>query len=477
MWFLLPYCKSETLLRQDRFDLLPSEDPEVPFWDILYAILKPKIASISALIDQLETISITLRGKAATDYGFLQTFLESDWPSKERLFTHVWPGVISLALEMPVLFPEGSLPVLSQDNPRVVLSRRQVACLVVHQFLCSLPAQPWVTDSSVDFSIWFSNHSPSPKITQAYLYALFTYFERLVDETRNGSSSAILECPIDEWPITFTLRSLDEDAAPFDEFYDTELLPLHIIRLDEASTDPAVLGLPSGACVISANKNVGFGSTGTQEETHVGSSPEACVAVLITPTLRDLEVLIVQGVEAMITINGYGRQARLGRILKADYNCSSISESMWRQRTMLFMDAIELDMYDATELIPDLLPGNVDRELRKAYTAFSYRASELGRYTEIYTGLWGCGAFGGNWQIKSIIQWCAASMAGVPLRFAVSGEVQREFADRLEVFTQAVMDRGWRVGTMSKFLTDVEPHSDIARDIFSCLEKDMRPVK
>lgn len=155
MRLLLPSSHSGVLLRQDRFDLLSSEDPELPFWDLLRAILKPQVASVPALIDQLKTISITLRGEVPTDYDHLQTFFESYWPFKGRFFSRVWPTIITLALEMPVLFPEGSLPCLVIDNPRIVLSRRQVACLLVHQFLCSIPAQPWVTDSSVDFHIWF----------------------------------------------------------------------------------------------------------------------------------------------------------------------------------------------------------------------------------------------------------------------------------------------------------------------------------
>jgi poly(ADP-ribose) glycohydrolase len=89
---------------------------------------------------------------------------------------------------------------------------------------------------------------------------------------------------------------------------------------------------------------------------------------------------------------------------------------------MLFMDALELDSFEtgAGLSVPDLLPGNVDRELTKAYTAFSSGQPvnpAAGRYTEVVTGLWGCRAFGGNKEIKTVIQWCAASLADVPLAF------------------------------------------------------------
>ena len=183
-----------------------------------------------------------------------------------------------------------------------------------------------------------------------------------------------------------------------------KFLPLKVTRLPEASTDSSALGLPHGACVISENKNVGFGSSGTQEETHVGSSPEACPAVLMTPTLEDTQVLIVVGAEAMISMKGYGREARLDKVLAPKYNDTNPALSVWPRRTMLYMDALELDMFDTEGQVPDLLPEHVEREIRKAYAAFNSKPSRNEGYTDIVTRLWGCGAFGGDWQIKTIIQ-------------------------------------------------------------------------
>ena len=99
---------------------------------------------------------------------------------------------------------------------------------------------------------------------------------------------------------------------------------------------------------------------------HVGSTPEACTAVLVTPPLCDGEVLVVRGVQAMIEMEGYGRDAKLRAIPNAGM-------WDWRKRTMLFMDALELDSFDtrAGYFIPDVLPGHVDREFTKSYTAFN----------------------------------------------------------------------------------------------------------
>ena len=58
------------------------------------------------------------------------------------------------------------------------------------------------------------------------------------------------------------------------------------------------------------------------------------------------------------------------------------------------MDALELDAFDGTIEVPDLLPGHLDREVMKAYTAFASR--EPIPYEEIVTGLWGCRSFCGD---------------------------------------------------------------------------------
>ena len=263
---------------------------------------------------------------------------------------------------------------------------------------------------------------------EAYLTALFEYFFRLVD----GDQYSPLTSAVEEWPITYNLHWIQE---PLDiDARSTPLTELRVISTTEATTSPAVLGLPHGAAVISANKFVGFGRTGTQEETHVGASPECCPAVLITPPLEEDQALVVTGAEAMITVSGYQRSAHCCEILKLhttelpEEHCVKCS-----QRTMLFMDALELDLYDRDVGLPDLQPGNVDREFRKAYTAFSsYKQSTRTAYPMIYTGYWGFETFGGNPVVKSLIQWCAASLAGCDLTFVCSGEERRVFRKNLE---------------------------------------------
>ncbi|MBZ6373442.1 MAG: hypothetical protein LBE67_00040 [Kocuria palustris] len=87
--------------------------------------------------------------------------------------------------------------------------------------------------------------------------------------------------------------------------------------------------------------------------------------------------------------------------------------------------------------------GYLHRELMKAYTAFCSHCYRNTRepYSFVTTGLWGCGAFGGNRQVKAIIQWYAAPLANVlELRYVLGGEEQKVFRDVFDVLVRLGTD-------------------------------------
>ena len=240
------------------------------------------------------------------------------------------------------------------------------------------------------------------------------------------------------WDIVYTLHRHD-GLLPTD-CKNTPLAELHVATVDEYKTDARSLeveasveyswttpssGFLKGAAVISANRYIGFGQSATQEEIHVGISPEACPAVLVTPPLEDTQVLVVKGAQAMVNVVGQRREIKVEEICVPLGGMES-----WKGRTMLFMDALELDLVDESgdkgeRTLPDLRPENIRREFVKAYTAFS-----CGGFNVVQASLWGCGAFNGDPVVKFLILWLAASMAGVKLvmvcdkkRQAVSDEI------------------------------------------------------
>jgi poly(ADP-ribose) glycohydrolase len=249
------------------------------------------------------------------------------------------------------------------------------------------------------------------------------YFAEVVcDEGRIGM-------PRMEWEVVYTLRALsgnmneEEDVLCEKIGKGSPLGEAEVLVMERYDTSPASLGLPGGAAVVSANRFIGFGQSATQEEVHVGTSPEACPAVLVTPPLKDDQVLIVRGAQAMVNVSGRGRN-----IVVDEIGVPPGGENGWRERTMLFMDALELDLVQTTEPgLSDLIRENVDREIRKACTAFS-----AGSFGEVRTGLWGCGAFAGDPGVKMLLLWVAASVAGIRL-VAICDQGLRLFAEELQL--------------------------------------------
>lgn len=444
----------------DRFSLLdgdtgsPEEDADglVPFWPLLCTILSQPVPSPAALTALLDTISATLRGTAhpAGDYALLREAIaaagsrsttssragreeeeeKEDGEADASFFLRrVWPRLVKLALEMPALFPAGQLPVLGRGPQSLSLSRKQAACLVVHQFLRTLARPGWMMtedgeDGICDFGVWYAGEESQrhPRAARAYLWALMRYFEGVVcDEAAVG-------VPREGWAVEYTVRSLAEDQEGVlrggaGSGQGCPLGDVEVVVVERYDVSPASLGLPGGAAVVAANKFIGFGRSATQEEVHVGTSPEACPAVLVTPPLRNDQVLVVRGAQAMVNITGRGRDIRVEKM-----STPSGGVCAWRSRTMLFMDALELDMVESRDqALPDLLPGNMDREIRKAYTAFS-----AGGFNEVRTGLWGCGAFGGDPETKMLLLWMAASLAGARLMIICDRDLGA-FAEELQL--------------------------------------------
>jgi len=399
---------------------------EIPVWELLRALLHPRMSDASQLVDLLETIAVTLRGTSqpAGDYRLLRSVVDAT-PS---FFSRIWPVLVSLALDMPLLFPDNALPVLDgTDTPTTSLrlTRRQTACLVVHQLLGTLSSPSWKEDGIYDFTIWYSSEQRHDTAPRAYLDSVFRYLDMVVGNPR------VLNVPIDDWVVEYALYTATEPLGTQISPPATPLGPVELNLVPAYDTNPDSLGLPDGAAVVSANRFIGFGQSATQEEIHVGISPEACPAVLVTPPLRDRQVLVVRGAQAMTNVVGQRRDITVAPLV---IDGEEEGPPDWRGRTMLFMDALEIDMLSAEEGLPDLLPENVEREIQKAVLAFS-----TGRYREVRTGLWGCGAFGGDPAVKMLALWCASSVAGVPLHIVCDPSLHEVGRDLAAIFDKAKM--------------------------------------
>ena len=215
----------------------------------------------------------------------------------------------------------------------------------------------------ITFQYW---HTLYQNPTKLYLTALITYFKEL--------SETILKT-LDTQFITFTRKCLRDE--PEWEQSGTDIIKV-IPNLKGR------IGDVEGHVEIDfANEDVGFGTTGTQEELLLGTSPESTVIVLFNETLLDRDAVMIKGAKKYANYEGYGLAVEFAGVPGNTWN--------WENRVILAMDAY---CYIGDEKV-QLENKHMKRELNKAYCALSMIHSR-----KVDSGHWGCGVFGGKLQTK-----------------------------------------------------------------------------
>ena len=399
--YVLP-CHPSSLV-EDRFSICEEyiDQPEIPQWALITTLLQRSVESISSLEDLLSYIQYDLQ------FTILRSTLQCICAKETNFFIRVWPNMVAAALSLPQLFPNSILQtVQQQEDTSVSLSREQIASLLVHMFLCSLRPPKW-SDFWANFGIWYNSDSPP---VRAYLQCLFDYFSRL---DQSGKPPNPLET------VEFHRRILKEPpswSTSAAQFYDG-------ILVTSISLEPE----PNCHIEVSfANKDIGYGVSGTQEEVKMAMSPEACVVMLITPTLLENETLLIRGARQIGSCQGIGRNVTYCGPLE------TARDRDWNKRWIIAMDAMELDTVEenhdtqpglgaANTVIHELTRSVLERELNKAYSGFSgiepQKCSDDDKSGTVFiaSGHWGCGSFGGHKHAKALIQLMAAAEAGKAL--------------------------------------------------------------
>ena len=326
-------------------------------------------------------------------------------------------------LKLPELFPDGSLPGLVRGIASVVeLSRAEVCSLLAHMFLCTVLVQEELREEycghftgaraptgPLTFRYWLCYQENWSDI---YLQTLLTYFTHLQTLSQDQL----------EEKVTFQRFVCPEDEKSWDPTSETsgcKMIAKVGLHLNGRIGDFEQVE------VDFANKHVGFGRTACQEELLLGTSPESCVIVLFNEVLEAGESLLITGARRFGDYTGYGRTAR--------YTGQFAPSWDWNERKILAIDAIS----HPQDQLGDV---TMKRELRKAWLGFSSV-----RGCRISTGHWGCGAFGGDQNIKCLVQLIAASLADVKLDFYCFGDKNfyTAFQSALRVMEGKSVDWVW----------------------------------
>jgi poly(ADP-ribose) glycohydrolase len=191
-----------------------------------------------------------------------------------------------------------------------------------------------------------------------------------------------------------------------------------------------------------ANRDIGYGITGTQEEMLFGASPELCIAMLFCDTLNHNESISITGVRKIVKFNGYGLNISIDSFLTHDY-------SIWKERKIIAIDALDFSDEIQDFFNKQITTDSLYRELIKAFAGFS-----LVQNTTISTGHWGCGAFRGNKELKALIQLVAASLAKNNLLFYCHADVK--FYEKFSILLNKIYSKNIKLNSLWKMILNIQ---------------------
>lgn len=181
--------------------------------------------------------------------------------------------------------------------------------------------------------------------------------------------------------------------------------------------------------------------------------------------MEDNEAILIEGAEQFSQYTGYGG---IFRFAGPHTDTNPIDERNRRCVSIVAIDALPLGYENEDEYDPE----SMARELNKAYCGFSFRIAsdnlDSKELRSVATGNWGCGMFGGNKELKSLLQWMAASMAGRPLKYYSFRD--RGFSDEQAKLVAILREKGITVGQLYEIL--VATCKDMyQKGVFACVRE------
>ena len=303
--------------------------------------------------------------------------------------------------------PEDALRLLRAGNAgSVSLSRAAAASLVASAFLCLTDA-PWsATLPCFSFHDFFSSARPGDAhhAAQAHKARCFMAF---FDSVLDGADASDV--------ITFARLVLPTPLSPA-SWADSPLL----LRLLRVHADGCIEDSSAQLKVDFANRFLGGGvleAGRVQEELLFSVRPEMCAGMLFCEAMRDDEAISISGAQRPSSaFEGYANSFRWTGATAPPSAADTVrgSREVW-----VAIDA--LCAPGRAQYTPDA----VLREANKALAGFSLSTAGAclsvgaadAASCAVATGNWGCGAFGGDVQLKALIQWAAASQSGLDVEY------------------------------------------------------------
>ena len=262
--------------------------------------------------------------------------------------------------------------------------------------------------------------------------------------------------------MRFERLVLDTSECDLDGFWCTSEQPLCEVH---ASPYGTIEDSGSGVLQLDfANAWVGGGVLGNgsvQEEIRFLICPELIVSRLLCERMEANEAILLQGFERLSHYRGYARSFECAEPYADEPEPS-------RRPALVAIDAVK---HHHSDPLRQFKPSELERELSKALAGFTPppdhasdnpfapagEAAARGYATmPLCTGNWGCGAFGGDLQLKALIQLLAASASGRSgMHYLTFGD--EELAAGLNGLASRMRTLGWTCGHLATSLRGFRP--------------------
>ncbi|GER27934.1 poly(ADP-ribose) glycohydrolase [Striga asiatica] len=375
---------------------------------------------------------------------FFDTLMSKD--ESETWFRDVIPRLADLLLKLPALLEahyqnaavtngmETGLKLLEAQQPGIViLSQELIAALLACALFCLFPTTGRGEKHlrSINFDkLFLCLHERNRANQENKIKCIVHYFERVcknmpagnvsferkVLPLRNSSPSNIVYPEADFWiNSTISLCRLEVHIPGLIEDQPTEALEVDF-----------------------ANRYIGGGVLRrgcVQEEIRFVTNPELITSMLFLPMMADNEAIEIIGSERFSNYTGYSSSFRFS----GDHEDEKGIDKLRRRKTRIIaIDALRRP--GEAQYTPECLLREINKSFCGFFNSFEGEGEEIG----VATGNWGCGAFGGDPQVKAVIQWLAASQAKRP--FVLYYTFGLEQLEKLEMVVQWIVSQKWSVG-------------------------------
>ncbi|XP_057781233.1 poly(ADP-ribose) glycohydrolase 1-like [Salvia miltiorrhiza] len=418
-----------------------------------------------------------------------------------KWFTDVVPRLSDLLLRLPELLEthyqnagsfcgmETGLRLLESQQPGIVLlSQELIAALLVCALFCLFPTTNRRAEHlpPINFDNLFACLYECYDVNQEHkIKCLVHYFETICLTIPLGNVSF-------ERKVLPLKNSRSHIAYPEPDFWSKSTVSLCQFKVHNSGLieDQSVEALE----VDFANKYIGGGALSrgcVQEEIRFLINPELIVSMLFLPSMADNEAIEIVGAQRFSNYSGYAKSFRFcghhednksvdamgrrkTRIIAIDALCSP-GKRQYRLDCLLretnkafcgFLDQQKHQLHQnlfhesknstsTTEDLPASSPAHEQSrhnlETQNIKSQSDQRPSHDAKIG-IATGNWGCGAFGGDPEIKAVIQWLAASQTLRP--FILYYTFSIEPLQKLELVVQWILAHGWSVGELWSVLVE-----------------------